>query len=73
MKVTLAVLRSEAARVYGADFDWIEPYNDDSRGDPCIIVHLLRRRYLTFAGRSKAAARRLALETLSKLPSREAS
>lgn len=67
---TLEELRREARRVFGIEFIDLSPYPDDLR---ILTLTLAPRRHLDFRGRSKAAARRFALETLRSMPSKESS
>ena len=74
-KITLAMLRAEAARVFGAEAQ-SDVYDYDAGGlrgisGPSLRVWLSGRRTIEFTGRSKAGARRLAYEVLSMLPSEE--
>jgi hypothetical protein len=63
-KITLAQLRFQSARVFGADFKSALDYPDG----PCFTV-ALHGRQIDFAAKTRASARRLAYEVLRKLPS----
>ena len=78
---TISEIRKHAERVYGAELvDVFDVYGADmhdvlehsSAAGRGLVVYLRSDRRLIVEGRSKAAARRLALETLSALPSKEA-
>lgn len=61
---TLAAIRIEAARVYGAELLDVSESGSYHTAGRAVVLFVSGRRRVCFEGRSKAAARKLALETL---------